>query len=73
MPFPLCVVKRKGKKNSMELLRLSKLVPLELQYVHGKGLASASIHYVMKNGQQATNGHHNYILWIFNMKIYLGY
>ena len=37
------VWREKVKINSMELVHLSKLVPLELQYVHRRGWASASI------------------------------
>ena len=72
MPLPLRVVKRKGKKKFNGIVTSIKTCAPWATICAWKGVGFC-IHYVMKIGQQATNGHQDYILSIFNTKIDLGY
>ena len=72
MALPLPVVKRKGKKKFNGIVTSIKTCAPWATICAWKGVGFC-IHYVMKIAQQATNGHHNYILSIFNTKIDLGY
>ena len=71
MPLPLRVVKRKGKKKFNGIVASIKTCAPWAIICARKGVGFC-IHYIMKIGQQATNGHHNYILFDIQYEDWLG-